>query len=114
MYGHSSKTKKVKLVILTTITPDPGCAVDIPAALYSLSFYQPKRFSSVFPYRDEILEYMREVAHVFDVDRHIRCSTSWEGAEWNEKSSTWKVTLKDMKTGEIMEQHCKMLVSAIG
>lgn len=92
----------------------PGCAVDIPAILYSLSFYRPRNFNSMFPSQPEVLEYMRDVAQAFDVDRHVKCNISWEAAEWQEKSGTWKVTLKNTKTGEMMVQHSKLLISCIG
>ncbi|KAJ5109098.1 hypothetical protein N7456_005773 [Penicillium angulare] len=92
----------------------PGCAVDIPAVFYSLSFAPNPNFSKVFPPRAEILEYFNGVAKKFDVNRHIVTNTEWEGAYWQESTSTWLVKLKDISTGNSYYKECKILVSAVG
>ncbi|KAJ5128926.1 hypothetical protein N7448_002634 [Penicillium atrosanguineum] len=92
----------------------PGCAVDIPAVFYSLSFAPNPDFSKVFPPQAEILEYFNGVAKKFDVSRHIVSNTEWEGAYWQEKSKIWLVKLKDLLTGGIFYQECQVLVSAVG
>lgn len=93
---------------------DPGCAVDIPAVFYSLSFAPNPEFSQVFPSQAEILEYFNNVAAKFDVYRHIVANTEWEGAYWQELTNTWLVKLKDLSTGESYYQECKILISAVG
>src|SRR5690606_33103208 len=40
----------------------PGCACDVPSALYSFSFAQKPDWSRVFAGQGEILEYVNEVA----------------------------------------------------
>jgi cation diffusion facilitator CzcD-associated flavoprotein CzcO len=83
---------------------DPGCAVDIPAMLYSLSFAPNPNFLTLFPGQEEILDYIQNVAKKFDVTRHVCFSTSWEGATWNDKEKRWNVTMKDVTTGRVFER----------
>ncbi|KAJ5895919.1 uncharacterized protein N7473_005318 [Penicillium subrubescens] len=92
----------------------PGCAVDIPAVFYSLSFASNPNFSKVFPSQAEILDYFNNVAERFDVTRHVVPNTEWEGAYWQELTSTWLVKLKDLSTGQLYYQECKILISAVG
>ncbi|OQD99613.1 hypothetical protein PENSOL_c006G05907 [Penicillium solitum] len=92
----------------------PGCAVDIPAVFYSLSFAPNPDFSKVYPPQAEILEYFNKVADKFDVSRHIVRSTEWEGAYWQDLTNSWLVKLKDLSTGQTFYHECKILISAVG
>ncbi|KAK4862116.1 hypothetical protein LT330_003254 [Penicillium expansum] len=92
----------------------PGCAVDIPAVFYSLSFAPNPDFSKVYPPQAEILEYFNRVADKFDVSRHIVRNTEWEGAYWQDLTNSWLVKLKDLSTGQTFYHECKILISAVG
>ncbi|KAJ5420718.1 hypothetical protein N7465_003237 [Penicillium sp. CMV-2018d] len=92
----------------------PGCAVDIPAVFYSLSFAPNPDFSKVYPPQAEILEYFNKVADKFDVSRHIVRNTEWEGAYWQDSTNSWLVKLKDLSTGQTFYHECKILISAVG
>jgi cation diffusion facilitator CzcD-associated flavoprotein CzcO len=60
------------------------------------------------------LDYFNNVAERFDVTRHVVPNTEWEGAFWQELTSTWLVKLKDLSTGQLYYQECKLLISAVG
>ncbi|CAG8886881.1 unnamed protein product [Penicillium egyptiacum] len=92
----------------------PGCAVDIPAVFYSLSFAPNPDFSKVYPPQAEILEYFNRVADKYDVSRHIVQNTEWEGAYWQEPTRSWLVKLKNLSTGQVFYHDCKILISAVG
>ncbi|OQE94725.1 hypothetical protein PENNAL_c0003G02615 [Penicillium nalgiovense] len=92
----------------------PGCAVDIPAVFYSLSFAPNPDFSKVYPPQAEILEYFNKVADKYDVSRHIVQNTEWEGAYWQDLTSSWVVKLKNLTTGQTFYHDCKILISAVG
>jgi len=93
---------------------DPGCAVDIPAVFYSLSFAPNPEFSKVFPSQGEILQYFDNVAKRFGVSQHIVPNIEWEGAYWQDCSSTWLVKLKNLLTGDTFYHECQILISAVG
>ncbi|KAJ5682801.1 hypothetical protein N7462_005966 [Penicillium macrosclerotiorum] len=92
----------------------PGCAVDIPAVFYSLSFCPNPDFSKAFPSQPEVLDYFNNVAKKFDIPRHIVPNTEWEGAYWQDLTNTWLVKLRNLSTGESFYQECKILISAVG
>lgn len=93
---------------------DPGCAVDIPAALYSLSFAPHPGFSKLCPSQAEVLDYFHEVAHRYRVLQHVACQTEWEGAQWQEDRQTWRVRMRDLVNGTVFQHECKILISAVG
>ncbi|KAK1140889.1 hypothetical protein N8T08_009762 [Aspergillus melleus] len=92
----------------------PGCAVDIPAICYSLSFAPNPNFSKLFPSQPEILDYVNNVAAQYDVHYHFTGSTEWRGAQWRESTKSWTVTFEDLPTGKIFTQRCKILISGVG
>ncbi|EAW14397.1 flavin-containing monooxygenase [Aspergillus clavatus NRRL 1] len=92
----------------------PGCGVDIPAVFYSLSFAPNPGFSKVFPKQSEILQYFNKVATDHGIPPHMVFHTQWEGAEWKEDTSSWRVQLRNLATNQCFEQECKVLISAVG
>ncbi|RDW70957.1 hypothetical protein BP6252_07520 [Coleophoma cylindrospora] len=92
----------------------PGCGVDIPAVLYSLSWFPNPSFTSIFPSQSEILEYLRRVASRYHVPSRITLNTEWKGAQWSEKTSRWQVYLEDTRSGTRFVHEAKILVSAVG
>ncbi|PTU25348.1 hypothetical protein P175DRAFT_0521128 [Aspergillus ochraceoroseus IBT 24754] len=92
----------------------PGCAVDIPAALYSLSFAPHPGFSKLCPSQPEVLAYFHNVASRYGVLQHVVCQTEWEGAYWQESTQTWSVKLRDLVRGTVFYHECKILISAVG
>ena len=93
---------------------DPGCGVDIPAALYSLSFAPNLRFSRFFPKQQEILEYMNDVANRFNLTDHFMGNTEWVGADWQDDICHWSVSLRETSTGRLFTHQCAVLISAVG
>lgn len=100
------------LLFLTLI--DPGCGVDVPAVLYSLSFAPNPNFSRLFPDQEEILSYLEKLAVDFDIYSTIKYDVSWESAKWQQETSTWHLNLRVGQTGEMIEHECKILISAVG
>ncbi|KAJ4377220.1 hypothetical protein N0V83_000043 [Neocucurbitaria cava] len=95
-------------------TAYPGCGVDVPAVLYSLSFAPNPNFSRLFPDQEEILDYLGKVAEDYDVPSHIEFGASWESAHWQEASKTWLLKLRMVESGETIEHECKVLIAAVG
>ncbi|KAJ5642299.1 FAD/NAD(P)-binding domain-containing protein [Penicillium lividum] len=92
----------------------PGCGVDIPGVLYSLSWFPNPNFTSLFPTQKEILAYIQQVALANDIPRNMRFRTEWQGARWIESSSTWQVYLYDLNTRQEFLHETKVLISAVG
>jgi 4-hydroxyacetophenone monooxygenase len=73
----------------------PGAGVDTPSHLYSYSF-APKRWSTHFGKRDEVLTYLRDVADAHDLRKVIRFDTEVASAVYHDQR--WTVTTADGET----------------
>jgi cation diffusion facilitator CzcD-associated flavoprotein CzcO len=86
----------------------PGLCCDVPASLYSYSFW-PWRWSRRFPPREEILSYLRAVADEYGLGPHLRLGCGVKAAEFNEHNAAWTLILTDGGT-----LHATAVVSAVG
>ena len=71
----------------------PGLAVDVPTTTYSYYFEPNPNWSRLFSTGSEIKQYADDVADKYDVRRHMRFSTTVEGARWDEDAKLWRVAL---------------------
>lgn len=62
----------------------------------------------------EIQTYLNDVAKKYDIGRHVRFKSVVESARWDETTGTWKITIRDVKTSEVMTVRSKVLISAVG
>ncbi|MHC1560599.1 flavin-containing monooxygenase [Actinomycetospora sp. C-140] len=86
----------------------PGAGVDTPSHLYSYSF-APRDWSTHFGKRDEVEQYLRDVADAHDLRRVIRFGTEVTGAAYDEDSATWTV-----RTADGNDVTARVLISATG
>lgn len=93
---------------------DPGCGVDIPGVLYSFSFAPNPNFSTLFPKKEEVLQYINSVAAQLEATNRLVGNMEWIGATWQDKSKCWLVKLKNISTGNELKQECQVLISAVG
>ncbi len=86
----------------------PGCACDVPSALYSFSFAQKPDWTRAFAGQAEILDYVRETAARFDVERFIRYGQGAERAQWDEGAGHWVLETCDTV------YHARVLIACTG
>ncbi|KAL5316140.1 hypothetical protein ACEPPN_017018 [Leptodophora sp. 'Broadleaf-Isolate-01'] len=97
----------------------PGCCCDVWSHLYSLSFEPNPSWTREYPGQEEILDYLVDLAHKYQLYRHIRFNSSVEEARWDETSYTWKTKIarrgsKDSEFGEDYTVTSDFLVSGVG
>ncbi|MDP9795932.1 cation diffusion facilitator CzcD-associated flavoprotein CzcO [Catenuloplanes nepalensis] len=85
----------------------PGCACDVPAPLYSYSFFPNPHWSRRFPPHHEILAYVRRCADELGVTPHVRLNTEVVAARW--ESGAWHLS-----TADGTEIVADVLVPAVG
>lgn len=90
----------------------PGARVDIPSDLYSFSF-RPKNWTEYFSQRDEIFEYVRDVAAECGVLDGILFGHTVEAATWREKNQNWVVRIAE-PDGGMHEVAATALITAAG
>jgi len=69
----------------------PGVACDVPSHLYSFSYAQRRHWSRLCSPQEEILAYLREVAHEFGVDDVVVPRTEVASCAWDEEACRWTV-----------------------
>ena len=87
--------------------------------LYSLSFEPNFNWTRQYPGQEEIQDYLIQVAHKYQLYRHIRFSTAVEEAHWDDNSNQWQTTIRRLggKEVEIGNEYMILsdfLVSAVG
>ncbi|KAJ4986826.1 monooxygenase [Stagonosporopsis vannaccii] len=92
----------------------PGCACDVPSALYSFSFELNPRWTRLMPSNNEIKAYHDGVVSKYDLLKKMRFRTEVTRCLWNETSSTWTMHLVDLDSGKSMIHVCSILFSATG
>lgn len=67
----------------------PGCACDVPSALYSYSFEQNPAWSRVFAQQAEIKEYLFNVADKYKIMPHVKLEHEALTAKWSDAEQCW-------------------------
>ena len=91
----------------------PGCRVDIANQYYAYSFEPTDHWTHYYSEQPEILQYLRDVAARHDIAPHVRFSTEVAGAEWDEESATWRVTIRGVD-GREETLTARALICAVG
>jgi len=68
----------------------PGAEVDIPTALYSVSFI-PYKFRKTYAPQSELLEYTNYIIDKFDIKRHTKTNQSVTRLTYDEEHCLWHV-----------------------
>ncbi|KAK0611210.1 hypothetical protein B0T14DRAFT_488027 [Immersiella caudata] len=97
-----------------TVNQYPGAACDVPSALYSFSFAANPSWTRILPGAKEIQQYLRSVAEQHDLPSKMVFNTAVERAEWLEDKSRWRITIRDVRTGETRQHECQFLFAATG
>ncbi|TLF81299.1 NAD(P)/FAD-dependent oxidoreductase [Nocardia cyriacigeorgica] len=87
--------------------PDAGC--DIPSTTYQFSFARKPDWDRFFAKRDQILEYLEEVAADYDLPRRMRFHTTVVREEWDDLNALWRLHLE---SGEPIT--ARFVISAVG
>lgn len=90
----------------------PGSKVDIPSDLYSVSFAQ-RNWSERFAGRDELADYMVELADRFELRDSIQFGVEVTAARWNEDDQTWTVSTID-ESNSSAELTGNAVITAVG
>ncbi len=69
----------------------PGCACDVPSALYSFSFAPNPAWGRLYADQPEIQQYARRVAREHGVERHVVTGADVRSAAWDEQAQRWRI-----------------------
>lgn len=63
---------------------------------------------------DEILDYFQGIAQKYELYRYIKLKHNVCEAIWNEEEGVWRVRIRILETGEVIEDHCHILINGTG
>jgi cation diffusion facilitator CzcD-associated flavoprotein CzcO len=69
----------------------PGCACDVPSALYSFSFAPNPAWGRLYAGQPEIQRYARRVAREHNVEEHVVTGADVRSATWDEQAQRWRI-----------------------
>ncbi len=69
----------------------PGCACDVPSALYSFSFAPNPEWTRLFAEQPEIHEYIESTAAAHEIPQHIHFGVEMSNSRWSESAQRWTV-----------------------
>src|SRR5436305_7987146 len=91
----------------------PGIRSD--SDMYTLGYsFKPWREAKSIADGPSILNYIRETAEEYGVDRKIRYHHRAVRAEWSTEESRWTVTIERTDTGELVTMTCGFLFTCSG
>ncbi|TDZ41290.1 Baeyer-Villiger monooxygenase [Colletotrichum trifolii] len=92
----------------------PGCACDIPSALYSFSFEPNPDWSRVMPRQQELWNYLNGVAEKYALTDKMVFGVNVESCEWSEARDRWRMTIRRYGTDDVFTHECQFLFTATG
>jgi len=69
----------------------PGCACDVPSALYSFTFAPNPSWGRLYAGQAEIRRYAHDVAHAHGAAEHVVTGADVLGADWDEGAQRWRI-----------------------
>jgi 4-hydroxyacetophenone monooxygenase len=91
----------------------PGCGVDTPSHLYSLSFAQRSDWPRYFARRDDLHTYLEALADEHGVRANIRFGTEATRATWDGVAQLWRVEARDAR-GETVGLSANAVITGVG
>ncbi|ETI26440.1 hypothetical protein G647_03217 [Cladophialophora carrionii CBS 160.54] len=93
----------------------PGCACDIPAHTYQLSWESNVEWSQFYASQAEILKYWQRVAEKYNLRRLIKFSHRVIEGRWHEDGARWELKVEDLSNGgSIITESCDVFITATG
>ncbi|KAJ6081900.1 flavoprotein [Penicillium canescens] len=96
------------------ISSYPGCACDVPSALYSFSFALSDRWTKLMPSNKEIKSYTDGVVDAYGLRDKMTFLTEVQSCVWREEASRWLMKLRSVITGKVTYHECHILFAATG
>ncbi|KAF1977801.1 FAD/NAD(P)-binding domain-containing protein [Bimuria novae-zelandiae CBS 107.79] len=91
-----------------------GCACDIPSHSYQYTFEPNRDWSSLYAPAREIQAYLEQTAKKYSADRFIKLSHEVTECRWDDAIAKWNIAVKNLTTGEIINDQSDVLISARG
>jgi cation diffusion facilitator CzcD-associated flavoprotein CzcO len=71
-------------------------------------------WSAVYASSKEIFAYFNDFARKYGLRKYIKTQHQVAGAKWNKQKGGYNVQVKDLESGQTIEDHCDILINAGG
>ncbi|KAJ9156053.1 Steroid monooxygenase [Pleurostoma richardsiae] len=93
----------------------PGCGCDIPSVNYQFSWAPSPEWTSFYSGAPEILQYFKDVAEKYDLNKYIRLNHRVVEAVWDEGEQMWHIRIqKGDDPNAIIEDKANVFINASG
>ncbi|EJD55211.1 FAD/NAD(P)-binding domain-containing protein [Auricularia subglabra TFB-10046 SS5] len=92
----------------------PGCACDIPAHVYTFTFFPNVEYSHMYSGSQQIREYFLRFADTFGLGQYVKTRHLVERAEWDDAKGEWAVDVRDIASGDTRRETCDIFINATG
>ncbi|KIW04165.1 uncharacterized protein PV09_04481 [Verruconis gallopava] len=92
----------------------PGVAYDVPSHEYQTAFETNPNWTQCYSTGNEIWKYFKHIAVKYDAEKYITFNTKMIEGRWQGDKKLWKITLKNVKTGEVFTDVCNVLFGCVG
>ncbi|KAL6408118.1 FAD/NAD-P-binding domain-containing protein [Ilyonectria robusta] len=92
----------------------PGIACDNPGVTYQLIKEVKTDWTYFYSQGQEICGYLQGIVKQNNLEKYFKLNTEVMKAEWNDETSKWTVTLKDLDTGKVSIEVADVVISAVG
>lgn len=90
----------------------PGCRVDTPSFLYTLSFL-PNDWPTYFGKREDVWRYTADIARRLNLKDNISFGVEVKSARYDAEAQKWIVSARD-REGQSIEHRASAIISAVG
>ncbi|KAF1982399.1 FAD/NAD(P)-binding domain-containing protein [Aulographum hederae CBS 113979] len=97
-----------------SINQYPGCACDIPSALYSYSFEKNPNWTKRLTPNSEMKAYVDGVVEKHNLRGKMVFATEVKRCVWSDQSQTWTLFVRNVQTGHEYRHQAQILFSAAG
>jgi len=86
----------------------------VPSHNYTWSFEPKLDWSAVYAGSREIFNYFDNFSKKHGIDQYVKTKHQVVHAKWNDHKAGYDVQVKDLKSGEVIDDYCDILINASG
>ncbi|CAK7199450.1 hypothetical protein SEUCBS139899_002130 [Sporothrix eucalyptigena] len=92
----------------------PGCSCDVPSHSYTFSWDGNPYFSRVYVGAPELYDYFTDRAEAYGVPEFVKLEHQVESAMWDNAKGQYAIVVKDLATGNLVEDTAEVVINASG
>ncbi|KAK5309440.1 hypothetical protein LTR93_012223 [Exophiala xenobiotica] len=92
----------------------PGCACDVPALLYTTSYFINKEYTHFYATREQIQAYYTRFAETYKLDKCTQFQSFVKSCSWDENEMVWNVGIVKKRSGTVEHWVADAVIQCVG